>query len=78
LLPVFFNFKKERKKERKIVLAFLKVACPWNLYWVHFIFKGPKSNKYVQFHLVNKQSTRLSYPRREIVNKLKHITNLED
>jgi hypothetical protein len=28
LLPVFFNFKKERKKERKIVLAFLKVACP--------------------------------------------------
>ena len=39
--------KEKRKKKKNIVLAFLKAACPWNPYWVHFIFKGPKSNKYV-------------------------------
>ena len=38
---------------KNIVLAFLKAAWLQIPYWVHFIFKGLKSNIYVHFHVVN-------------------------
>ena len=67
LLPRIFSNPSENscpprpKTKKNIALTFLKAASLQIPYWVHFVFKGLKSNIYVHFHVVNKPSIGISF-----------------